>query len=84
MCKEPAQVDLSSDLLELELLDVLAKALLKDSEDLLSTTLTPVHSLAKGFLKLAAQAEDEVHHASPAGHWGPSHAAQLLFQPSNA
>lgn len=83
MRKRPAQVGLTSDLLELKLLDVLAEALLKNSEDLLSAALAPVHSLAKGLLKLAAQAEDEVHHASPAGHWGAAHAAQLLLQPSN-
>ena len=83
MCKGPAQLGLAADLLELKLLNVLAKALLKDSEDLLSATLAPVHSLAKGLLKLAAQAENEMHHASPAGHWGPAHAAQLLLQPSD-
>ncbi len=72
-----------ADLLELQLLDVLAQALLKDPEDLLSSALTTIHSLAKGLLKLAAQAEDEVHHATPAGHWGSPHAAQLLLQTSN-
>lgn len=72
-----------ANLLELKLLDVLPKTLLKDSEDLLSATLAPIHSLAKGLLKLAAQAEDEVHHAPPACHWGAPHAAQLLLQPGN-
>jgi hypothetical protein len=72
-----------ADLLELQLLDVLAQALLKDPENLLSSALTPIHSLAKGLLKLAAQAQDEVHHATPAGHWGSPHAAQLLLQTGN-
>ena len=71
-------------LLELQLLDVLAKALLKDSEDLLSSALPAVHSLGESLFKLAAQAENEVHHATPAGYWGAPHAAQLLLQPSNA
>lgn len=73
-----------TDLLELKLLDVLPEALLEDSEDLLSATLAPVHSLAEGLLELAAQAEDEVHHAPPACHRGAPHAAQLFLQPSNA
>lgn len=72
-----------ADLLELQLLDVLAQALLKNPEDLLSSALTTIHSLAKGLLKLTAQAEDEVHHATPAGHWGSPHAAQLSLQTSN-
>lgn len=71
------------DLLELQLLDVLAQALLKDPQALLSSALTAIHSLAEGLLKLAAQAQDEVHHATPAGHWGSPHAAQLLLQTSN-
>lgn len=72
-----------ADLLELQLLDVLAQALLKNFEDLLPAALATVHGLAKRLLKLAAQAEDEVHHASPAGHWGATHTAQLLLQSSN-
>ena len=72
-----------ADLLELELLDVLAKALLKDSEDLLSSALATIHRLGESLLKLAAQAEDEVHHTTPAGHRRAPHAAQLLLQTSN-
>ena len=73
-----------ADLLELQLLDVLAQALLKDPQDLLSSALATIHSLSKGLLKLAAQAENEVHHTPPAGHWGAPHAAQLFLQASDA
>ena len=83
MSKTVREVSQQANLLELQLLNVLAQALLKDPEDLLSSALTAIHSLAKGLLKLTAQAEDEVHHATPAGHWGSPHAAQLLLQTSD-
>ena len=72
-----------TDLLELQLLDVLGETLLKDSQDLLSSALSTIHSFSKGLLKLAAQAQNQVDHATPAGHWRAPHAAQLLLQTSN-